>query len=70
MGNDISTSTIPPPFTLRDCIVDGELNLYRYRAYRQRLQRNKLYNSRFRSLRSKMTSQSNTNHQKPVIKRK
>ena len=70
MCNDILASTTPPPFTLRDCIVDGELNLYRYRAYRQRVQRNMLYNSRFRSFRSKMTSQSNNYHQKHDTKRK
>ena len=69
MGNDLSTSIIPPPFTLRDCFVDGELNLYRYRAYRQRKERYRLHNLRVRSLRSKMSTHSNSNHHKRVRKR-
>ena len=69
MGNDFSTSIIPPPITLRDCFIDGELNLYRYQAYRQRIDRRRLQTSRIKSLRSNIASQLNSSHQKRVVKR-
>ena len=40
MGQDISKSYIPPPLTLRDCYVDGEIDLVRYRLYRKRTFKN------------------------------
>ena len=36
MGQDISKSYIPPPLTLRDCYVDGEIDLIRFRLYHKR----------------------------------
>ena len=33
MGNNISNAFTPPPLTLRDCIVDGRINLARYVNY-------------------------------------
>ena len=40
MGQDISKSYIPPPLSLRDCYVDGEIDLVRYRLYRRRTYKN------------------------------
>jgi hypothetical protein len=40
MGQDISKSYIPPPLSLRDCYVDGEIDLVRYRLYRKRQYKN------------------------------
>ena len=68
MGNNLSTSTVPPLFTLRDCFVDGELNLYRYRAFRQRIKRRRLHSSRIESIRRKMSTHQNI-HRKHVSKR-
>ena len=36
MGQDISKSIIPPPLTLQDCFVNGQINLARYLYYRRR----------------------------------
>ena len=36
MGNDISRSIIPPPLSINDCVVDGELDLMRYYMYKRR----------------------------------
>ena len=36
MGNDISKAFTPPPLTLRDCLVDGQIDLARYRLYVRR----------------------------------
>ena len=37
MGNNISSSIIPPPLSLNDCLVDGELDLMWYYMYKMRL---------------------------------
>ena len=37
MGHDISKSIIPPPLTLQDCLVDGQMNIGRYWYYRRRI---------------------------------
>ena len=42
MGNDISSSIIPPPLSLHDCLVDGELDLMRYYMYKRRVRRQSL----------------------------
>jgi hypothetical protein len=36
MGQDISKSYLPPPVSLRDCYVDGEIDLVRYWLFWQR----------------------------------
>ena len=36
MGQEISTSYTPPPLSLRDCLVDGQIDLTRYRLYARR----------------------------------
>ena len=36
MGNNISSSIIPPPLSLNDCIVNGDLDLLRYYMYKRR----------------------------------
>jgi len=37
MGQEISISYSPPPLTLRDCLVDGQIDLTRYRLYARRV---------------------------------
>ena len=37
MGHDISKSITPPPLSLTDCLVDGEIDMCRYKYYRRRL---------------------------------
>lgn len=39
MGNDLSSSIIPPPLSVNDCIVSGELDIMRYYMYKRRLRR-------------------------------
>ena len=51
MGQDISKSYIPPPLTLWDCYVDGEINLVRYRLYCKRT-----YNNNFIDIESMIKS--------------
>ena len=36
MGQDISKSITPPPLTLTDCLVNGQIDTVRYTYYRQR----------------------------------
>ena len=45
MGNDISSSITPPPLSLQDCTIDGELDLLRYSIYRKRIKKKVLKNS-------------------------
>ena len=45
MGNDISSSITPPPLSLQDCTIDGELDLLRYSIYRKRIKKKVLQNS-------------------------
>ena len=37
MGANFSSDITPPPLTLRDCIIDGRVNISRYYYYRRRL---------------------------------
>ena len=37
MGTNIATASPPPPLTLQDCVVNGEIHLARYYYYRRRL---------------------------------
>ena len=39
MGNDLSSSITPPPLSLNDCVVDGELDIARYYIYKRRVRR-------------------------------
>ena len=39
MGNDLSSSIVPPPLSVNDCIVNGELDLMRYYMYKRKLRR-------------------------------
>jgi len=39
MGNDLSSSITPPPLSLNDCVVDGELDIARYYIYKRRFRR-------------------------------
>ena len=39
MGNDRSLSIIPPPLSLNDYLVDGELDLMRYYMYKMRVRK-------------------------------
>ena len=36
MGQSISSSITPPPLTLQDCFVDGQIDIARYLYYRRR----------------------------------
>ena len=49
MGDDISSSISPPPVNLNDCFINGEIDLYRYKAYKNRCRHQ---NVRFRRLQS------------------
>ena len=40
MGQEISQSYTPPPLTLRDCLVDDQFDLTRYRLYARRVYEN------------------------------
>ena len=44
MGDDVSTSIIPPPLSLNDCVVDDELDIARYFIYK-RIYRRKMIQS-------------------------
>ena len=46
MGQEISQSYTPPPLTLRDCIIDGQIDLARYRLYARRVYENEYEHSR------------------------
>ena len=37
MAQDISKPTLPPPLSLRDCIINGEISVRRLMAYRRKL---------------------------------
>ena len=39
MSNDLSSSISPPPLSLNDCVVDGELDIARYFIYKRRVRR-------------------------------
>ena len=41
MGNDLSSSITPPPLSLNDCVVNGELDIARCYVYKRRVQRDK-----------------------------
>ena len=45
MGQEISQAYSPPPLTLRDCLVDGQIDLTRYRLYARRVYENEYENS-------------------------
>jgi hypothetical protein len=45
MGQEISQAHTPPPLTLRDCIVNGKIDLTRYRLYSRRVYENKYEDS-------------------------
>ena len=38
MGQNISKSLIPPPLSLRDCFIDGRIDIARYIYYRRRME--------------------------------
>lgn len=63
MGNDISSSISPPPFNLKDCFINGEIDLFRYRAYKNRRRQQNL---RFHRLQDLMDS---PDQQQPNSKR-
>ena len=44
MGQEISQAYTPPPLTLRDCLVDGQIDLTRYRLYARRVYENEYEN--------------------------
>ena len=69
MGNNFLTSVTTPPFTIRDCSINSELNIHRYRANRQRIERRRLHNSQIKSLQSNTYSQLNSSHHKQMVKR-
>ena len=52
MGQDISKSFTPPPLSFRDCLVDGRIDLTRYRIYSRR-QYEDAYNDPIFSTKSK-----------------
>ena len=45
MGQNLSSSITPPPLTLQDCLVDGEMNLSRFIYYRRQLDYSTNYTS-------------------------
>ena len=50
MGNDLSSSITPPPLSLNDCVVDGELDIARYYIYKRRVRRETNQNSAMNAL--------------------
>ena len=50
MGNDISSSIIPPPLSINDCVVDGELDLMRYYMYKRRLRTQLLQSTQLKKI--------------------
>ena len=36
MGQELSTAINPPPLTLQHCLIDGVLDVGRYKYYRRR----------------------------------
>ena len=40
MGQDISKAYTPPPLSLRDCLVDGRINLAKYMVYKKKKKKN------------------------------
>ena len=36
MGQNISSSYTPPPISLHDCLIDGQIDLAKYRIYSKR----------------------------------
>ena len=50
MGNDISQSTIPPPTSINDCVVDGELDLMQYYIYKRRNRRQLLQSTQLNEI--------------------
>ena len=69
MGNYISLSISPLPFTLEDCFINGEIDLFRYRAYKNRRHQQDL---RFHRLQDLMDScdQQQPNFNRILPKRK
>jgi hypothetical protein len=63
MGNNISSSISPPPFNLKDCFINGKIDLFRYRAYKNRRRQQNL---RFHRLQDLMDS---PDQQQPNSKR-
>ena len=58
MGNDISQACTQPPLTLRDCLVDGQIDLARYQLYAKRAYEDK-YEDTIQSRSKKRKSQDN-----------
>ena len=77
MGNEVSSSIVPPPLSINDCLIDGELDLMRYYIYRRRVRTQSLQSKLFkeiigckRKLCKAMSPTSNTSTRKKKIKRR
>ena len=77
MGNEVSSSIVPPPLSINDCLIDGELDLMRYYIYRRRVRTQSLQSKLFkeiigckRKLCEAMSPTSNTSTRKKKIKRR
>ena len=67
MGNDISEAFTPPPLSLHDCLVDGQIDLARYRVYSKRQYENEYEEDIHQSnlnKRKKASYPPKTNHKK------
>ena len=58
MGNDISQAYTPPPLSLRDCLVDGQIDLARYRLHAKRQ-----YEDEYQDIHQTRLSNNNNNEQ-------
>ena len=61
MGQDISTSILPPPLLFQHCIVDGEINIPRFTYYRRKQDRQWNYFNDYKT-RSKRKVNDTFNH--------
>ena len=75
MGHSISKAYIPPPLSLRDCLIDGQIDLARYRLYSKRtygddfIDTDAMINERKRKAYDKPTGPKKRKRQKRSIKR-
>ena len=50
MGFDIASYLEPPPISITDCLVNGEIDIHRYRMYKRRKLRKELQSNILNSI--------------------
>ena len=50
MGFDIASYLEPPPISISDCLVNGEIDIHRYRMYKRRKLRKELQSNILNSI--------------------